>query len=181
MKKLFLLGLISCFTLVSRAQFTKADLHATGLTCAMCSNAINQALKKLPFIETVKSDIKNSSFAITFKSAGEVNVDAIKDAVEDAGFSVGKLELSGQLNGVAVGKDKHVTIGKSVYHFVNTGDRVLDGSTKVVVVDKDFTSAKNHKKLTAGSTMSCVQTGKAGSCCTQEGISADARVYHVTI
>ncbi len=88
----------------SNAQFTKATLQATGLTCAMCSNAINKALQKVSFVESVKSDIKNSAFDIVFKQSTEVNIDALKDAVEDAGFSVGSLKLTGNFSEVKLKK-----------------------------------------------------------------------------
>ena len=81
----------------SQAQFTKASLQATGLTCAMCSNAINKALLRVPFVESVKSDIKNSAFSIVFKTGQEVEIDALRKAVEDAGFSVGNLKMTGNL------------------------------------------------------------------------------------
>ena len=44
-----------------------------------------------------------------------------------------------------------------------------------------FVTAKQFKKLSLSTKMSCVQTGKAASCCTKMGVPADARVYHVTI
>ena len=66
MKKLFFIVLIAFVGLSSQAQFTKATLQATGLTCAMCSNAINKALVKVPFVESVKADIKNSAFHMVF-------------------------------------------------------------------------------------------------------------------
>ena len=181
MKKFFLLALMSCVILISQAQFTKAELHATGLTCAMCSNSINKAVQALPFVKSVKSDIKNSSFDIVFKEGQEVSADAIKDAVEDAGFSVGKLELEGNFNNVDVSDDKHLTIGKSVYHFVGVGNKVLTPETKIVVIDKNFQSSKQSKKLAASNKMSCVQTGKSASCCTAAGVPENSRVYHVTI
>ena len=181
MKKFLLLGLMSCMLLASKAQFTKAELHATGLTCAMCNNAINKALQALPFIESVKSDIKNSSFHIVFRQGQEANPDAIKDAVEDAGFSVGKLELYGNPAAASVTNDKHLTIGKTVYHFVNVKNQDLNADTKVTVIDKDFISHKQFKKISAGTSMSCLQTGKAGSCCTDAGVPENTRVYHVTI
>ena len=78
MKILFFIALILVAGLSSHAQFTKATLQATGLTCAMCSNAINKALMEVPFVESVKSDIKNSSFNMVFKPGQEVMVDALK-------------------------------------------------------------------------------------------------------
>ncbi|MET0637688.1 MAG: heavy metal-associated domain-containing protein [Chitinophagaceae bacterium] len=181
MKKLFLLGLVFCLVIASNAQFTSAGLRANGLTCAMCSNAINKALLKLPFIQTVKPDIKNSTFQITFKEGQDINPDAIKDAVEDAGFSVGRLELSGDLSGDSVANDKHIRIGGSVYHFLDVGEQVINANTKIVVVDKDFLSLKQYKKISSASSMSCVKTGRAGTCCTDAGVAENARVYHVTI
>src|SRR5690242_10466487 len=95
MKRVTVLILAALFAVSVNAQFTKAKLQATGLTCAMCSNAINKSLQKVSFIESVKADIKNSAFEIAFKQGAEIDIDAIKDAVEDAGFSIGKLQLTG--------------------------------------------------------------------------------------
>jgi copper chaperone CopZ len=181
MKKILFIFLIGLVGISSQAQFTKANLQATGLTCAMCSNAINKALMKVPFVESVKSDIKNSSFSIVFKEGQAVSIDAIKDAVEDAGFSVGSLQVTGKFDAVQVAEDKHVKIGDAVYHFLNTKNEVLEGEKTITVVDKDFLTSKQFKKITAGSKMSCVNTGKAEQCCQADGISAGTRVYHVTI
>ncbi len=94
MKRIFFIIIIVVAGFTSHAQFTKATLQATGLTCAMCSKAINKALMEVPFVESVKSDIKNSSFNMVFKPGQEVMVDALKKAVEDAGFSVGNLNIT---------------------------------------------------------------------------------------
>ena len=166
---------------VSNAQFSKATLQATGLTCAMCSNAINKAVQSIPFVESVKSDIKNSSFDIVFKKDGEVNIDALKNAVEDAGFSVGSLKITGTFSDVSIEKDKHVKIGNDVFHFLNADNRILTGEQAITVVDKNFVTEKQFKKYSAATKMSCVKTGKAASCCVKDGIAADARVYHVTL
>lgn len=166
---------------VSQAQFSKATLQATGLTCAMCSNAINKALQKVSFVESVRSDIKNSAFGIVFKTGTEVDIDALKDAVEDAGFSVGSLKLTGNFTDVKVEKDKHIRIGSENFHFLNGEGQSLNGEQVITVVDKNFVTEKQFKKLAAGSKMSCVQTGKTSSCCVKDGMTEGERVYHVTI
>ena len=178
---MFLLAVITGFFLNSHAQFSKADLQATGLTCAMCNNAINKALLKLPYISTVHSDIRNSSFHIVFKEGQEADIDGIKKAVEDAGFSVGNLKLTGNFNELKVGKDAHVKVGNEVFHFLDTPDQVLNGEKTIQVVDKGFLTAKQYKKFSATSDMPCLHTGKSASCCLKDGISADTRIYHVTI
>jgi copper chaperone CopZ len=147
----------------------------------MCSNAINKALLKIPFIQSVKSDIKNSSFAILFKENAAIDIDVIKDAVEDAGFSVGSLKLTGDFHDLKVEKDKHVKIGQENFHFLVAANRVLDGEQTITVVDRSFLTEKQFKKISTASSMECVRTGKTSSCCEKDGLHTGERIYHVTI
>jgi copper chaperone CopZ len=181
MKRLLLLAVVFLAATVTHAQFSKATLQATGLTCAMCSNAINKALLKVPAVETVVSDIKNSSFKIVFKAGSQVNIDALKDAVEDAGFSVGGLQLTGSFTDVKLDKDKHIRIGNENFHFLNGNGQSLNGEQVISVVDRNFIPEKQFKKLSASAKMSCVQTGKTASCCSKDGMGEGERIYHVTI
>lgn len=181
MKPLLLIILGLWVSLSAPAQFSKATLQATGLTCAMCSNAVNKALQKLEFVSTVKSNIANSSFDIVFKENTAIKIDALKEAVEDAGFSVGSLKLTGQFNQVNIGKDEHVQIGNDNFHFIDAAGKTLDGEQTITVVDKDFVTAKEFKKYSAATKMSCIKNGRTASCCIKEGMPADARIYHVTI
>ena len=181
MKKLLLVMLIAVLVLPAKAQFTKARLQATGLTCAMCSNAINKALLQITFVEQVKADIRNSAFAIVFKKDTEVNIDALKKAVENAGFSIGSLQLTGHFSEVKIAKDQHVKIGHDNFHFLETGERVLDGERTITVVDRNFVTAKEFKKHSVATRMNCFQTGKAAACCIKDGMREGERVYHVTI
>lgn len=163
------------------AQFTKANLQASGLTCALCTKAINKSLEQLAFVSSVKADIKSSSFEIEFRKGATVDIDAIRKGVEDAGFSVSRLQVTGSFNQMAVKNDAHTSIEGKTYHFLSVGNRVLDGELQLTIVDKNFLSAKEFKKYSKGSSMNCVQTGKAGDCCSKAGISAETRIYHVTI
>jgi copper chaperone CopZ len=181
MKKLLVIIAVALWAVPSQAQFSKATLQATGLTCAMCSNAINKALQAVPFVESVRSDIKNSAFNMVFKPGATVDIDALKNAVEDAGFSIGSLKLTGTFDAINVGDDKHVQVGNTNFHFMNLTTQVLSGEKTITVVDKDFLSAKQFKKISASSKMSCVQTGKAASCCVKDGMTEGERIYHVTI
>ena len=179
MKKILFIAAIMLGVMQLNAQFTKATLQATGLTCAMCSNAINKALQAKPFIQSVKADIKNSAFSIVFKENAHVEIDEIKNAVEDAGFGVGSLKLTGNFNEVKIGKDAHVEIEDRHFHFVNVGEQTLNGEKTVTVIDKDFLTAKQFKKYSEATKMKCLQTGKSASCC--PGVAAGTRIYHVTI
>ena len=172
MKRAFLVIMVFVLALQSKAQFTKASLQATGLTCAMCSNAINKALQKVSFVESVRSDIKNSAFNIVFKQNANVDIDVLKDAVEDAGFAVGRLKLTGTFNEVKIAKDEQVQIGDKQFCFLNANTQTLNGEATITIVDKNFVTAKEFKKISSSTKMNCQQSGNA---------SANTRLYHVTI
>lgn len=181
MKKIIVFSGLLMMVFFARAQFTKATLQASGLTCSMCNNAINKALKALPFVSGVKPDIKNAAFDMEFKDGMSVDIDALKEAVEDAGFSVAKLKMTGNFNNVSIRKDEHVAINGRTFHFLFVSDQALNGEKILTIVDKDFLTAKEFKKISKATSMSCVQTGRAAGCCKKEGIAENTRIYHVTI
>lgn len=181
MKKLIFILLLGLSTAQLQAQFTKASLQASGLTCSMCNNAIYKSLKALPFVASVESNVKNASFDIAFKENTKADIDALKNAVEDAGFSVAAFTVTGKFDHLTIGNDKHIVIGDRHFHFVKVNDQVLNGEKTITIVDKGFLSAKNFKKFSAATSMACLQTGKAGSSCEKEGVAANTRVYHATI
>ena len=181
MKKCILSLLIVVTWIAGYSQFSKASLQASGLTCAMCSKAVKVALEKVSFVKEVKVNIKNQEYAIAFKENSNAEFDDLKKAVEDAGFSVASLKVTGNFTGVNVEKDKHLQLDGKNFHFVNSNTQVLNGEKTLTIVDKDFLSAKEYKKYSAATKMECIKTGKAGECCAKEGIHSEERVYHVII
>lgn len=144
MKKFFLFISV-IFSLSASAQVSGVSLTASGLTCSMCSNSINKALKTLPFIDKVEADIKNSSFKISFKDNNPVDFDKMKMKVEKAGFSVSEFVAIIQCNNVPVKKDQPVRIGDQVFLFKNTTDPVLNGEKRIKILNKGFVSSKEYK------------------------------------
>jgi copper chaperone CopZ len=181
MKKIFLVVMVLAMATGLHAQFDRATLQASGLTCAMCTRAIDNALKQIPFVASVKPDIKNSAFDIVFKKDMPADIDVLKKAVEDAGFFVARLTISGSFQQAAVKNDGHITLNGKVFHFIHIKDQVLNGEQELTVVDKDFLTAKEFKKFSGATTMKCILTGKAGSCCSDMGVPVGTRIYHVTI
>jgi copper chaperone CopZ len=181
MKKIFFLLTIVVLTANVNAQIKSGSLQAAGLTCAMCTKAINETLKELSFVQNVKADIKNSQFLIQFTPGANVDPDALKKAVEDAGFSVAKLKLNLNFENVRIENDSHIKLGGKTFHFLDTKPQLLNGEKTITFVDKNFVLAKEFKRYAAKTQMTCVQTGKAESCCKKEGIQANARIFHVTI
>ena len=76
----------------AKAQFTKAELQVSGLTCSMCSKATEKSLRTLPFINDIKADLNRNVFLITFKKDFPVNLEQISNKVENAGFFVNSPE-----------------------------------------------------------------------------------------
>lgn len=163
------------------AQFKKASLQASGLTCAMCSRATMESLKTLPFVEKIETDLNNTTFLLSFKDGAAVNIDQIRAKVEDAGFSVAKLVLTASFDKVAVEKDAHIQYAGATFHFINAKQQVLSGEQQLTVIDKNFVSAKQFKKFSTQTSMPCYQTGMMAGCCSNDAATKPVRIYHVTI
>ena len=76
MKK-FLLAIAFFCSVNVFAQISTVNLQASGLTCSMCSNSINKALKSVDYVADVKANIKNSTFEISFKPNAKVDLDLL--------------------------------------------------------------------------------------------------------
>lgn len=181
MKTISIILLALGLTFEANAQFKKASVHATGLTCAMCSKATYEALESLPFVDKIDTDLDNTTFVLTFKAGVPVNIDAIKAKVEDAGFSIGKLVMTANFDAVNVQNDAHVSFSGSTLHFMDVKNQVLSGDKDITVIDKDFVSTKQFKKFSTETSMPCYKTGMMGDCCKTNTGAASGRIYHVTI
>jgi copper chaperone CopZ len=178
MKKI-LFALVMMINVASYAQVEKATLVASGLTCSMCSKAIYQALQKVREIESVKANIKESSYDITFKKNTAISFDDIRKAVENAGFSIAKLQVTFNFDNVVVENDKHVLADGINLHFLHVQPQTLNGEKVLTILDKNFEPLKEYKKSAQYTTMKCFTTGVMESCCGHD--VANGRIYHVTI
>lgn len=181
MKKYLISTILSivAYTFTVNAQITKATLQASGLTCSMCSNAINKRLAQINYIEKVASDIKSSSFIISFKEGSNVNIDELQKAVSDAGFSIAALKITMKMDNIAIKNDAHIIINNEMYHFVNVESQTLQGNNEFTVIDKKFLPTKAFKKYQKLTTMPCYATGKTAACCKKENLNS--RIIHLTI
>jgi copper chaperone CopZ len=166
---------------ISFSQISKASLQASGLTCALCAKSIYTNLTSLGFVESVDTDLETSSFLIVFKPGAKLDIDAIRKKVEDAGFSVSKLLLTVDQGGLAIGHDRKIKIGDNVFHFIDVKTQSTSSSFEMRVIDQKFLSAKEFKKKTAGSKISCYQYSKSTPCVMPEGIGGAVGIFHVTL
>lgn len=163
MKKIFLIAAI-VYSVAASSQVTKVNLQASGLTCSMCSNAINKALMTLGFVDKIEANIKTSTFEISFKPNSNVDFDKLKKKVEDAGFFVARFTATVQFNNVKVKSGEPITVGDKTLQFVNVKEQILNGTKTVRVIDKGFVSSKEYKKNSVASSG-----------------SKHGKIYHVTI
>ena len=145
MKKIFLL-ITFAFSIGANAQVTKVSLQASGLTCSMCSNAINKALKTLDFVDKIDADIKTYTFEISFKENSVVDFDMIKNKVEGAGFSISGFVATIVFNNTLVSGGQPIRIENRTFYFVNTKDQTLHGARQIKILDKGFVSQKEYKR-----------------------------------
>lgn len=141
MKYLMLCLLLQTGMLAS-AQIQGATLQASGLTCAMCSNAIHKSLSQLPFIESIEPDLEKSAFIVQFKPGAVVDFDAMRKKVEDAGFFVARLEVSARFNGEKVQKGQVMRFQNMQFWIAETSATVLQGEHHFTILDKSFVPAK---------------------------------------
>ena len=162
MKKIFLLVAIT-FSIVATAQVSKVSLQASGLTCSMCSNAINKALKTLDFVDKVDADIKNYTFEISFNNDKPVDFDKIKKKVEDAGFSVSAFVATIYFDSVQIKDNEPVRVDNHNLLFVNGKNQLLSGPNNVKVLDQGFVASGKSKSNDFSAE------------------SGNARLYHVSL
>lgn len=170
MKKWFIV-IFLVFSISVSAQIKSATLQASGLTCAMCSNAINKALKTLSFVEKVESDIPNSSFMIIFKEGSDINIDQLRKKVEDAGFSVAKLKVVAVFTNEKIENEKAITFEGKQFYFVSVKEQVLNGEQTLTIIDKNFIPLKEYKRFALLTKAESFKTGE----------TKGTRIYHVTI
>lgn len=147
MKNLIIIIICSLFAIQANAQISKAELVATGLTCSMCSNAINKQFKSMPEVESVTTDLNKNQFIINLKKGNSLSPKAFKDKVEKAGFFVGSLVITMPFDNVKAGDNILYSTKEAGYVFVDTKPQTLKGEVKVQVLDKGFVTQKEYKKL----------------------------------
>lgn len=136
---------IILFTLQANAQINKVEIVATGLTCSMCSNAINKQLLSLPDVNKVDIDLNKNQFTVTLKANNNYTPKTFKDKIEDAGFFVGSMIISMQVASQTV--VDNTQIGSYIY--IDTKPTNVNGSTKAKVLNKGYVTQAQYKKLVA--------------------------------
>ncbi len=70
-----------------------ATVRADGLTCSLCHRSVYKALKKLPFVEKLSPNLDETSLDIQFVRGSTIVLERIEEAIQDAGFSLGMMNV----------------------------------------------------------------------------------------
>jgi copper chaperone CopZ len=140
-----MIAILAITTSAAHAQFTKAELQVSGLTCSMCSKSTEKSLATLPFIASIKADLNRNVFVLTFKNDVPVNLALLSKKVQSAGFSVNNLKATYNFEHTRITNGAFVYSGDT-YELVNAGNKALDGEVALTVVDKGFAPASVYKK-----------------------------------
>ncbi len=141
---------IACLFLMtsiqSYSQITKAEIMATGLTCSMCSNAINKQLKAMTEVDSVSTDLNTNTFTVYLKKNNTLSPETLKLSVEKAGFFVGSMVVTMALDNFKIEDNLTLKKGNDNFVFIDVKSKILNGETKFKVVDKGFVTQKEYRK-----------------------------------
>lgn len=156
-------------------QISKAEVQVNGLTCSMCSRATETSLKSLGFIERITPDLNRNLFILTFKAGQQVDIDQIKDKVEDAGFSVGDLSATIHFKETLVDESGLAVLSGTAFQFSNVKNKTLNGPVTARIIDKNFIPSASFKENVAAFKSATYQSGK--------GLvnGRDTRIFHLSI
>ena len=149
---------------VAKAQFTKAELQVSGLTCSLCAKSTEKSIKALPFVSDIKPDLIHNIYLITFKNDVPVDFEQISKKVKNSGFFVNYLKTTFNFDNTRVA-DNTFTYAGDTYKLLNA-DKPLTGPVSLTIVDKGFAPNSVSKKF----------LGKI-----PETAAASGRVYHLAI
>ena len=128
-------------------QIQKAEIVATGLTCSMCSNAINKQLKALDGVDRVETDLNTNTFTVFIKQGISITPATLKNSVEKAGFFVGSMVITLSLDQVLPKDNTTLQSGGATLVFIDSKEKTLDGETRLKIQDKGYVTQKEYKKL----------------------------------
>lgn len=146
LKTVLLAILIMTASLKSHAQISKVEIVATGLTCSMCSNSINKQLKSLSEVESIKIDLNTNTFIVYLKKENTITPRILKEKVEKAGFFVGSMTVTISFDSLKISNSSSVNKDGLNLIFVDTETKVLNGTTRLKILDKGFVTQKEYKK-----------------------------------
>jgi len=146
MKKQFFIYLIfSLFIVHAKAQIEYALVQVNGMTCSACSFAVQQSLQKLPFVKSVDFDLNSKVAKVNFTNGNDVDLNKLSVRVQDAGYSVGVLQIAIADSLFVIQKGQIITADHSRFQILNSHSSP-SSPLLLTLVGKNFMDDKTFKK-----------------------------------
>ena len=142
------------------AQFSTAKIGINGLTCSACSKSVHLALKKLPFVDSVAMDLKNTEARILFKKGSSVDIEQLAKAVENAGFSIRYVNAYYRFKNTVMNSNTCLNDGSYHFQFINADNKTLNGEVKLIFIGKQYMSDKDLKVYQSSLKNKCTSNDK---------------------
>jgi copper chaperone CopZ len=129
------------------SQIKKAEIVATGLTCSMCSNAINKQLKKNKEVEKVTTDLNSNTFTVFFKESATTTPQSLKESIQKAGFFVGDMKVTYQVKSQKAILNKVTNIENIHIIAINEKPSTINGLVVFKIFNQGYLVQKEFKKF----------------------------------
>lgn len=97
MKKVVIVLLVNLLWLstnVCAAEQDVVDIGVSGLACPFCAYSLEKNLNKLPEVDSAEVNLAKNSARVVIKADHDADLERIKQAVVDAGFTPGDATTS---------------------------------------------------------------------------------------
>ncbi|RKZ64765.1 MAG: heavy-metal-associated domain-containing protein [Gammaproteobacteria bacterium] len=96
-RSLLLFYILTVFSVnVFAVEQQTIEIEVTGMTCPFCVYGTEKKLQKLDGVENVDVSLDKKKARIVMKEGKTADIDAIKKAITDAGFTAGKASINGK-------------------------------------------------------------------------------------
>lgn len=146
-KTIITIVLIMTISLHAYSQVSKVEIVATGLTCSMCSKSIHNQLKTVPAVDSIAINLNANTFILFLKKGNTINPSVLKERVEKAGFFIGSMIITMSFDNLTIENNFAAEKDGLSLLFVEPKTKILNGKTKLKIVDKGFITQKEYKKM----------------------------------
>jgi copper chaperone CopZ len=147
--KILVLFFTAILTTYGLAQFKTAVVGIDGLTCSACSNATEQSILKLEFVEFVVMDLNNNSAYVVFKKDRNVEIEKLAEKVYDAGFTVRSMDVIFYFDKEIIKNQECFEYAQKEYFIVNPKETALNGEKTLKFIAKKMMTKIEFKQYKA--------------------------------
>lgn len=163
-------------------QIPEATVGIDGLTCSMCSFAVEQSIRKLEFVDSFHMDLNENVATIIFKKDHFADFELLVEAVLNAGFSVRFLHASCIVENDSISAGMHINYGSNLIHIIEGELSLLNKKIALSFIDKNTISTKKYKKYLESVNKECYRTMRSTpECHSNSENEIQVKVFHVIL